>query len=341
MVDISHLNTLRLPVHAENIIEIKSQNDLTRVDFSKPHFILGSGANVLFTKDFPGNIVLIKIPGRKVVSETDREIVVEFGAGENWHDSVSWAVQNNWSGMENMAFIPGLVGAAPVGNIASYGQNQEDIFISLKAFNLQNGQLEIWLGKDLKFGYRESVFKKNHNYLVTSVTYKLSKTAHLELSYHATRHASLLPTLQSLAKEPYTIQNVFDAVVKLRREKLPDPKLIGTAGSFFKNPIVTRDVAEKIKSQIPDLQTYPTQKLEYTEANANENYVKVPAGMILDNLGWRGKRIGNVGTYRTHALTIVTYPGATGQEVFEFSEAMRADVLRNFPVNLEYEVVVI
>jgi len=345
VTDISTLNTLHLPVRADNIIGITSEDQLKKElkngTFDQPYFILGSGANVFFTKDFPGNIILIKIPGRKTVKEDNQSVWLEFGAGENWHEAVSWAVQNNLSGMENLAAIPGTIGAAPVSNLAAYGQNQEDIFESLKTLNLKSGNFEIFHHRDMQFGYRESFFKKNPNYIITSVTYKLSKKTHLNLSYHATHHASLLPTLQSMAKEPYTIQNVYDAVVILRQLKLPDPKNIGTAGCFFKNPLVKKDLAEKVKTQIPDLQIYPADKLQYTDLKDTDGYVKLPAGMLLDNLGWRGKRIGHVGTFPTHALTIVTYPGATGPEVYEFSEKMRADVLNNFEINLEYEVIIV
>ncbi len=334
MVDISHLNTLRIPTNAENVLEINSAEDIKKVDFSKSYLILGSGANVLFTKDFPGNILLIKILGRKIISETSDDITIEFGAGENWHEAVTWAVENTYSGMENMALIPGTVGAAAVGNIAAYGQNQEDIFVSLKTHNSK-----IFDKNNMQFAYRESILKNNSNYIVTSVTYKLSKKTHLELSYHATHHASLLPTLQSIAKEPFTVKNVYDAVIKIRQEKLPDPKNIGTAGSFFKNPVVSAKISSEIKSKFPDLQTYPVAKLQYIDSK--ENMVKLPAGFLLDKLGWRGKRIGNVGTYPSHALTIVTYPGVTGQEVYNFAELMRADVKKNFNIDLEYEVIIV
>lgn len=341
MVDLSSLNTLHLPAKAENILEINTASDLAQINLSRPYLVLGNGANILFTRDFPGTIVLNQLKGKKIVAETDSDITVQFASGEDWHQTVLWAVENNYSGMENMALIPGTIGAAPIGNIAAYGQNQEDLFINAQC-SMINIQKNIFLNKnDMQFAYRESYLKHHPEYFVTSVTYKLSKKAHLELSYHAARHASLLPTLQTIAKEPFTIKDVCHAVIKLRTEKLPDPEKIGTAGSFFKNPVASKSQVETIKKIIPDLQTYPVSKLQYLNSDQNDEYVKLPAGMLLDKLGWRGKRIGHVGTFPTHALTVVTYPGATGQEVYSFAEAMRADIKKNFAIDLEYEVVIV
>jgi len=247
--------------------------------------------------------------------------------------------------VENMALIPGKVGAAAVGNIAAYGQNQEDVFVSPEAFNLKSKKTEVFTKNDMEFSYRESILKKKSGeYLVISVTYKLSKTAHLELSYHASRHASLLPTLREIAKEPYTVRDVFNAVVKMRTEKLPDPKNIGTAGSFFKNPLISKNHYFSLKSLVSGLQAYPPEQLKYEVESTwleKTDVVKVPAGRLLDELGWRDKKIGNVGTFHNHALTVVTYPGATGREVYEFAENMRADVKKHFEIDLEYEVVIV
>ena len=343
MIDISSLTTLGTPTKAESVIEITSQSQITP-DLSKtPYYILGTGANVLFKSDFPGNIVLIKLLGKKVVSQTDIEVLVEFAAGEIWHEAVMWTVNQNWSGMENMALIPGTIGAATVGNIAAYGQNQQDIMDHLTAINLETGKSETFSNSDCKFAYRESIFKNefSQKYLVTSVTYKLSKIAHLELSYQATHHASLLSQLQNMHSAPYSISDISHAVISLRSAKLPDWTKIHTAGSFFKNPIVPKSQISNLKSQIPDLQVYPTEKLSYVDPSESENYVKIPAGMLLDSLGWRGKKVGKVGTYSQHALVIIADDGATGQEIFEFSQSMRADVHKNFGINLEYEVVII
>lgn len=341
MVDLSHYNTLRIPAKANKLFEINSEADIKKLP-SENLIFLGEGANILFKSVQLDQLAKINLKGKKVIKETDDSVYVEVAAGENWHDFVTWAVNQNFSGVENMVLIPGNVGAAPIGNIACYGQNQEDVFVSLQTANLKTKKKEVFTKKDMQFGYRESVFKtKSLNHLIASVTYQLSKTAHLELSYHATRHASLIPTLQQIAKEPYTIKDVYNAIIKIRTEKLPDPKKVGTAGSFFKNPITTKKQFEKLSSQVPDLQSYPVEKLKYDPLDPSAQSVKLPAGRLLDELGWRGKRIGNVGTYPTHALTVVTYPGATGQEVYEFTENMRSDIKKNFNLDLEYEVVIV
>ncbi len=344
MVDLSGCNTLRLPAKAQNLTEIITESDINRLSRENVLF-LGLGANILFINDYPGTVALVKLTGRKIIDDSEDFVIIKLGAGENWHDFVSHTVENNWSGVENMALIPGKIGAAAIGNIAAYGQNQEDVFVSLETVNLKSRKTEVFTKNDMKFAYRESVLKKNPgDYLVTSVTYKLSKIARLELSYHASRHASLLPTLREIAKEPYTVRDVFNAVVKMRTEKLPDPKIIGTAGSFFKNPLISKTHYLTLKSRISGLQAYPPEQLKYEDESAwleKTEVVKVPAGRLLDELGWRGKKIGNVGTFPGHALTLVTYPGATGPEVYKFAQSMREDVLKNFDIDLEYEVVVV
>jgi UDP-N-acetylmuramate dehydrogenase len=342
VVDLTPYNTLRLPAKARNLIEIKTGSDINKLPDEELLF-LGQGANVLLKKNIPGTLALIKLGGRKIIKESADSVTVELGAGENWHKFVSWSVSRNLSGAENMALIPGTVGAAALGNIAAYGQNQEDIFVSLKAVNLKSRRTEEFSKKDMQYAYRNSIFKNRlkDKYLITSVTYRLGKNSSLELSYHAARHASLLPTLESIAKEPYTIKDVFNAIIKIRSQKLPDITKTGTAGSFFKNPVIRKSRVPDLKSRIPDLQTYPPEKLLYTDTADTSGFVKIPAGMLLDKLGWRGKRIGNVGVSEIHALIIITHPGATGPEVYEFSESMRSDVKRNFGIDLEYEVVIV
>jgi UDP-N-acetylmuramate dehydrogenase len=346
MTDLTSLTTLRSPVSARKVIEIITEDQLFREisagTFKKPFFILGQGANTLFTKDFPGTIVLNRIKSAPHVKETSKQVKITVGSGFDWHELVMFAVSSGWSGLENLAFIPGTVGAAVSGNIAAYGQNQQDVFESATAVNLDTGVTEIFSLKDCVFTYRDSVFKsKFKNYFLTSVTYRLSKITALELSYHAARHASLLPELQKIAHEPYTVKDVAQAVINLRTVKLPDWKIVRTAGSFFKNPVVAKINADKIKSRIPDLQIYPVDKLQYTDPSESEKYVKLPAGMLLDELGWKGKRIGNVSTSPSHALIVIAHDNATGQEIYEFAENMRADVHSNFDIDLEYEVVII
>ena len=341
-IDLTSYNTLQVNATSQNLIEINSPQDLQQIDLNLPHLFLGSGANILFTKDFPGTILKVNIKGKKILKEDTDSVWIEIGSGENWHELVTWTVNSGWSGIENMALIPGTVGAAIVGNIAAYGQNVMDVFSSLIGVDLKSKTEQTFQPQDCKFSYRSSIFKTelDQKFIITSVILQLSKTPHLETSYHATNHASLLPTLQQIASAPYTVKNVYDAVVKLRTEKLPDWHTNPNAGSFFKNPLVTQARYQEIKTIIPNLQAYPAEKLIQTNSTPNSDLVKIPAGHLLDHLGWKGKKIGNVGTHPNHALVVVNY-GATGQEIFSFSESMRKSVLENFDINLEYEVKIV
>lgn len=346
MIDLTRFNTLRLPAKAKKFIEINSEADIKKLP-SENNIFLGEGANVLFRSPQLDQVAKINLKGKKILKETADAVTVEVAAGENWHDFVIWSVNNNWSGIENMSLIPGKVGAAAVGNIAAYGQNQEDVFVKLQSINLKTQKREVFFKKDMLFGYRQSVFKtKLLNHLITSATYKLSKTAHFDIAYHS-RYESLQSELAKF-KRPYTPKNIAQAVINLRTVKQPDIKKIGTAGSFFKNPTVNLKLLKTLKSCVSELQFYPLEKLSYQIQNwevpahlPDNSKFKIPAGRLLDELGWRNKRIGNVGTFEKHALVVVTYPGATGPEVWEFAENMRADVKKNFGIDLEYEVVVI
>lgn len=342
MIDLTPLNTLRVHAQANGLVKVNDLSQIAQLPTDQSLLLLGHGANVLFVDDYPGTVAKINLGGKKVVSQSNDSVIAEVAAGEDWHQLVIWSVDNNWSGMENMALIPGTAGAAAVGNIAAYGQNQEDIFVKLTAVNLETGKSEEFGKQDCQFAYRESRFKHGHTkYLVTSVTYQLSKTAHFDTSYHS-RYESLSAELPS--KKQLTPKDVAGAVIRLRRKKLPDPDKVGTAGSFFKNPVVDKDKYLSLKSQVPQLQAYPPTKLKYeneSEWMGSVNEVKVPAGRLLDELGWKGKRVGNVGTHPTHALTVVNYGNATGREIFDFSESMKADIKKNFGINLEYEVEII
>lgn len=334
MVNLAQYNTLRVPAKANGLLELNAISQLKNIPDN--YMFLGLGANVLFVHDFDGTIIKVNLKGRKVVSQTDDEVIIEAAAGENWHELVTWTVENNWSGLENMALIPGTVGAAVVGNIAAYGQNQGDLVQSVEIYDLQTGKTEILSHNQCKFVYRNSDLKK---YLVTKVVYKLSKTAQFSTDYHS-RYESLKSELVKFATPPYTIRDVTQAIINIRKFKLPDWTKIGTAGSFFKNPFVTRERYSKLSAQIKELQAYPTEKMLYpTEVDSDQ--VKIPVGRLLDELGWRGKKIGNVSTFDKHALVLINLGGATGQEIFDYAEMMREDIKKNFDIVLEYEVRII
>lgn len=340
MIDLTNLNTLHVAASAKDLLEINTITDLKRLDTTQPFMFLGSGANILFTKDFPGVIAKINLAGKKVVQETDNDILIEVAAGENWHKLVTWTVDNDWSGLENMALIPSTVGAAAVGNIAAYGQNQEDVIDSVMAIDLSTGKTEKFSQVECKFAYRESFFKHQNKYLVTSVFYRLSKKFDPQDTYHD-RYISLQGELTKIANSPYSIRDVYQAVINIRSDKLPNWNKVGTAGSFFKNPLISKEKYLKIASQVPQLQWYSAQKLQYKNTEELPEIVKIPAGRLLDYLGWKGKTVGRVSTSPNQALYVINLGGATGQEIYEYSEAMRADIKKNFDVDVEYEVIVL
>lgn len=329
-VSLAPFNTFQVDVKAKKFLELTSVADIP----NEKALILGRGANILFTKDYDGLIIKNNLLGKKQLSEDTFEIA----SGEDWIELVNWSVKNGWSGIENLAFIPGTVGAAAVGNIAAYGQNFEDVIVSVKTVD---GFFE---KKDCNFSYRDSIFGKNPQNFVTSITIKLSKQPEFDTNYHS-RYESLKAVLPNHPAIPYTPQEIATAVTTLRKTKLPDWTKIGTAGSFFKNPNVTSEKFVELSKQIMDLQSYPANKLSYSPNIPHSpntlNLVKIPAGRLLEELGWKGKRIGNVGTFEKHALIVVNYGGATGVEILDFSRQMQADVKKNFDIDLEPEVNII
>jgi len=340
MVSLLPYNTLRVPAKAKEFKTLKLLKELRTLNLNEPYLFLGKGANILFVHDFAGTIIHVNLKGKKIISARDNEVTIEVAAGENWHDIVMWTVQNNWYGMENMALIPGTVGAATIGNIAAYGQNQEDIFESLTAINLLTKDTTSFSKPDCNFEYRRSVFHKpeNKKYLITSVRYKLSKNLKINTSYYS-RFESLIAELNGVANPQSS--DIANAVIRLRRKKLPDWEKVGTAGSFFRNPVISKEKYLQLSSQVSQLQWYPTERLLYPENTDVPDFVKIPAGRLADELGWKGKTIGQVSTAPNQALCIINLGGATGQEIYGFAETMRADVKNNFDIDLEYEVVIV
>lgn len=349
--DLSKLNTLAINVNTKFFVEIKSEEELLEL-FSLPDFknnkkmFLGGGSNVLFTKDFDGMVIKISILGKRVLEEKNDIVLLEFGAGENWHDLVTYVVDKNWGGIENLALIPGTVGAAPVQNIAAYGENFSEVFESLDAFNTENGQIEKFDKVMCKFGYRESVFKKEFKgkYIILRVRLRLSTNPQIETSYYQIGIArdSIKEELQKIAIPPYVIKNVYQAVVNIRTKKLPDPSKIPNVGSFFLNSVVSKEKYEELKEQISELQCYPLEELHYESMDSitskKGDFVKIATGRLLQELGWLGKWIGNVGIHDRHSLIVVTNGKATGEEVVNFAEIVKKSYFDHFGIKLETEV---
>lgn len=330
-MDLKPFNTFGVSVQAPNFSIVRTESEIPKTD---DVLILGEGANVLFTKDIDKPVVKNELKGIKKIDD----VTFEVASGENWHEFVMWTVEQNLSGIENLALIPGTVGAAAVGNIAAYGQNVGEIIESVRGFHLNLRDLSVLSHDELNFTYRNSSVK---DFFVTSVIIKLSKTAHFDTNYHS-RFESLK---SELPEPPYTPKMIAEAIIRLRTKKLPDWHKIGTAGSFFKNPFVSKEKFEGLKKVMPGLQAYPVNKMLYPNpfdpVFKMADLVKIPAGRLLDELGWRGKRIGNVGTFEKHALIVVNYGGATGLEILDFSQKMQDDIKKNFAIDLEPEVKII
>jgi len=325
-------NTLKIDVRSKYFMDAKSEKDVEKdVSFIKKHdleyFVLGGGSNVLFTENYDGFILRINIPGIELVQEGDENVWVEIGAGENWHEFVQYAIENDWAGIENLSLIPGTVGATPIQNIGAYGIEIKDVFDSLRAYRIDEEKFEEFKHKDCHFGYRDSIFKNSlkGKVIVTKVCLKLRKKPEFNIDYGTIRQTLFEKGLEN----NFTIRDVSNAVIEIRQSKLPDPKVTGNAGSFFKNPIIDITQYEKVKEKYPDIPSYPV----------SEGFVKVPAGWLIDQAGWKGKTLGNAAVHTKQALVLINKTGkASGSEIQSLSKAIKESVVRKYGIALEEEV---
>jgi UDP-N-acetylmuramate dehydrogenase len=292
---------------------------------SAPKWVLGGGSNVLLTKDINALVLRIEIDGIKVVSEEDNELSIKVGAGEKWHEFVLYCVENSYAGVENLSLIPGTVGVAPMQNIGAYGVEIKDIFQELEAVDVQSGTTRRFNASECGFGYRESVFKRalKDQYIITSVTFRLQKTPDFHVSY-----GDIQKTLEEMKVEKLSIKAVSDAVIQIRQNKLPDPAQIGNAGSFFKNPEISKQQFDALKEKYPALPGYVM----------NADTMKVPAGWLIEQAGWKGYREGAVGVHARQALVLVHYGGGTGDEIKVLSQKVQASVEAAYGIRLTAEV---
>jgi UDP-N-acetylmuramate dehydrogenase len=287
-------------------------------------FILGGGSNILLTRNIDGLVIKLEIKGINLVKEDEDQLWVEVGAGEMWHELVLHSIEMDWAGLENLSLIPGTVGASPMQNIGAYGVEIKDVFESLQALHRETLEMHSFDAEACRFGYRESVFKQTFKdqYVITSVTFRLSKTPKFHLEYGAIREVLAVNGID----QP-SIRAISDAVIQIRQSKLPDPKEIGNAGSFFKNPTIPSSQFDALKSSYPSIPGYPSAE-----------GVKVAAGWLIEQTGWKGKRIGEVGVHAKQALVLVNYGGGTGEEIKKLSEQIQASVYDKFGVQLQAEV---
>ncbi|MDE3183736.1 MAG: UDP-N-acetylmuramate dehydrogenase [Bacteroidota bacterium] len=323
-------NTFGINVFAKYFSIFSSADELKELINEKASAtkkILGGGSNILFTKDFNGFILKNEIPGIDLINENEEFVFIRAGAGVTWHSFVTFCVNNNFGGVENLSLIPGKVGASPMQNIGAYGVEIKDVFYELEAFHLKDKSIEKFTAQDCHFGYRDSVFKNKYKdqFAILSVTYRLKKNPDFNISYGA-----IGEELQKMKVEKLSIKAISDAVVSIRTSKLPDPTLIGNAGSFFKNPVVGKEKLDLLKEVLKDGK-FPFYK------NEEESY-KIPAGWLIEQCGWKGYRKGDAGCYNKQALVLVNYGNATGKEIYNLSEEIKISVREKFDIELEREV---
>jgi UDP-N-acetylmuramate dehydrogenase len=306
--------------HKEEIIDIVQWAN----EHQLPLLVIGAGSNVLFTKDFEGIVAKMEIMGIKKLEENASEVLLEVGAGENWHHFVSYCVQKGWGGIENLSLIPGTVGASPIQNIGAYGAEVQECIQYIEAYDTHDKAWVKLHNKDCAFGYRTSLFKQTkYRYIITQVAFQLHKQPKLKTDYGAIREV-----LHDKGISNPSLENISNAIIQIRSNKLPDPKVLGNAGSFFKNPTVSVNEYEALKDKFPNLIAFPI----------SDDAYKIAAGWLIEACNWKGVRKGNVGCYEKQALVIVSYGIVSGKEVFDFSEEIIQSVKSKFNIILEREV---
>lgn len=328
-----HLNTFGVDVKAKHFVEITAADEFRELVgdshlAGERRLVLGGGSNILFTRDFDGLVVKNSIPGIEVVREDDEHVWVRAGAGEVWHPFVLHCIEHGWAGLENLSLIPGQVGAAPIQNIGAYGVEMERLCESVEAVHAATAESVTFAHDDCEFGYRDSIFKgrRREQFLVTAVTFRLDKVPRFEVGYGDVRR-----TLDEMGVQDLTIRAVSDAVVRIRSAKLPDPAVLGNAGSFFKNPVVSREHSERLAALHPGMPGYPRR----------DGSVKVPAGWLIEQCGWKGKVVGRAGVHDRQALVLVNHGGATGGEILHLALEVMRSVRERFGIDLVPEVNVV
>jgi UDP-N-acetylmuramate dehydrogenase len=332
-ISLKSYNTFGIDATAKYFANFESLDELEQLLNYKQQttnykLVLGGGSNILLTKNFDGMVLKNEIKGIEVVKEDDDHIYIKAGAGENWHRFVLYCVENNYAGVENLSLIPGNIGASPMQNIGAYGVEIKDVFYELEAFHKTEKAIERFSLQDCQFGYRESVFKNKYKdqFVITSVTYKLNKKPSFNISYGA-----ISQELGKMRIEDVTIQAVSQAVINIRTSKLPDPKDVGNAGSFFKNPVISNERFSQLKKNFPNIIAFPS----------GSEHTKLAAGWLIEQCGWKGYRKGDAGCYPKQALVLVNYGHAKGSEIFDLSEEIIRSVQSKFDVALEREVNII
>jgi UDP-N-acetylmuramate dehydrogenase len=323
---LKNYNSFGIEVETEFFAAISNEAELIEVlksNGNKPFRVLGGGSNVLLTEDYKGLTLVMQNKGISILEETASHVLIEVQAGENWHELVLWALENDFGGIENLALIPGSVGAAPIQNIGAYGVELSSVFHRCKALDLESLSFNEFDKAACEFGYRSSVFKTHlkGKAIITRVQFKLSKKTH---QTH-TQYGALQASLQG---KEISIQNIAASVIAIRKSKLPDPAQIGNSGSFFKNPVIPVNQFKQLQENYPEIPHYPD----------TAEKIKIPAGWLIEKLGYKGKRFGDAGVHEKQALVLVNYGNAKGVELLNLAQQIQEQVLQNFGIQLEVEV---
>lgn len=327
---LKNYNTFGIDAKAKEFIAVNAIDSLIEVVGSKKDlFILGGGSNMLLTQDIQKLVVHVNLKGKAIIEENEDFVIVKAQAGENWHEFVLWCIDQGFGGIENLSLIPGNVGTTPIQNIGAYGVEIKDTLFSCEALNRKTLQIETFTNAQCQFDYRESVFKNElkEQYIITAVLFQLTKKNHAV----STTYGAIETELSKQNIQNPTLKDVSNAVIAIRQSKLPDPKELGNSGSFFKNPIISKEAYEKAKALHPDMPHYVV----------SENSVKVPAGWLIEQAGFKGKRFGDAGVHKNQALVLVNYGTATGREVVALSQLIQQTILAQFGIAIEAEVNII
>lgn len=332
-ISLKEYNTFGLDAKAAQFVECNTLEEVQVLCITfnlseRDIFILGGGSNILLTKDFSGMVVKMNLKGIAKVNETEEHVYIKANSGENWHEFVLFCVEKGYGGVENLSLIPGCIGAAPMQNIGAYGVEVKDVIDTVDAVEISTGVKTVFTNAECKFGYRESIFKNEAKgkYIITSVTFKLTKTPKLNISYGAIKDV-----LQEKGISTPNLKDVSDAVIAIRSSKLPDPKILGNSGSFFKNPEIDATIYHQLKEKYPEIPGYVL----------SSNQVKVPAGWLIEQCGWKGKRVGNTGAHKDQALVLVNYGNATGNEIYALALEIQKSVRDKFGIHIMPEVNII
>jgi len=323
-------NTFGIDVKADSFVEVGTRDELISIlsDNTEPLLVLGEGSNLLFTKNFNGLAVKMNVKGIELIKEDKDFVYLKVGAGEAWHQFVLYCVEHNYAGIENMSLIPGTVGASPIQNIGAYGVEVKDVIDEVEVIDRKEHLIKCFSNKECNFGYRSSVFKttEKDNYIIISVTYRLSKNGNINTTYGA-----IESELKNMDVIQPTIKDISNAVINIRNSKLPDPKKIGNSGSFFKNPVISFLKKKELLSKFPSMPHYLQKNGDF----------KIAAGWLIEQAGWKGKRINDYGVHANQALVLVNYGGATGSEIYKLSEDIISSIKQQFDIELEREVNII